>query len=184
MSLDRASRSAPGRLAGLALAAAVLAGCAATPQLSVDSLDQPWPCRSVAWLGEPGQVPASLAEQRLRGFVLDGLRARGYVIDEAQPDCLVHALVFTGVRPGSPVSVGVGAGSWGGNVGGSVGVSVPLGGGSRRTGNVAIDVIDAAANAQVWRGTLENAFATPEPDAMQLSGAVQQVLASLPAPAL
>lgn len=183
MNLDRASRPAAGRLAGLALGVAVLAGCAATPKLSVDSLDQPWPCGSVAWMGEAGQVPASLVEQRLRGYVLEGLRARGYVIDEAQPDCLVHGVVFTGVRPGSPVSVGVGAGSWGGNVGGSVGVSLPLGG-SRRTGNVAIDVIDAAANAQVWRGTLENAFPAPEPDAAELSGAVEQVLASLPAPAL
>lgn len=180
---ERASRPRRGRLAGLALGVAMIAGCASTPQLSVDSLDQPWPCGSVGWLEEPGQVPASLLEQRLRAEVLEGLRARGYTIDQAQPDCLVHGAVFTGVRPGSPVSVGIGAGSWGGNVGGSVGVSLPLGG-SRTTGNLAIDIIDVAANAEIWRGTLENAFPTPEPDAMQLSGAVTQVLAAAPAPAL
>jgi hypothetical protein len=181
---DRASRPRRGRLAGLALGAAVLGGCAATPQLSVDSLDQPWPCSSVAWLDESGQPPASLLQQRLQSEVLSGLQARGYRVDEAAPDCLVHGLVYTGTRPGSPVSVGIGAGSWGSSVGGSVGVSIPLGGGSRKTGNLAIDVIDVKENAQVWRGTLENAFPTPEPDAVQLSGAVQQVLASLPAPAL
>ena len=180
---SQASRSRWGRLAGLALGAVLLSGCAATPQLTVDSLEQAWPCRSVAWLDESGQPPASLVEQRLRADVLAGLQARGYTVDEAQPDCLVHGLVYTGVRPGSPVSVGIGAGSWGSRVGGSVGVSIPVGGGTRKTGNVAIDVIDVAANAQVWRGTLENAFPTPEPDAAQLSGAVKQVLASLPAPA-
>nr|WP_276611231.1 DUF4136 domain-containing protein [Thioalkalivibrio sp. XN8] len=120
--------------------------------------------------------------QRLRAEVLEGLQARGYTIDPAQPDCLVHGVVFTGVRPGSPVSVGIGAGSWGGNVGGSVGVSLPLGG-SRTTGNLAIDIIDVAANAEIWRGTLESAFPTPEPDTAQLAAAVQQVLASVPAPA-
>lgn len=184
MSRDRASRPAVGRLAVLALGTAALAGCAATPQLSVDSLDQPWPCGSVAWLDESGQPPASLLLQRLRADVLAGLQARGYRVDEANPDCLVHGLVYTGTRPGSPVSVGIGAGSWGSRVGGSIGVSIPVGGGPRKTGNLAIDVIDVAANAQVWRGTLENAFPTAEPDAVQLSDAVKQVLASLPAPAL
>ncbi len=98
-------------------------------------------------------------------------------------DCLVSGLIYTGARPGSPVNVGVGAERWGGSFGDSVGISVPLGGGSRTYGNLAVDFIDVELNAQVWRGTLEAAFPTPEPDDAQVAPAVQQVLASLPAPA-
>jgi hypothetical protein len=179
------SRPRRGRLQRLVVllgGAALLAGCAASPSLTVDTLDEPWRCASVAWM-ELSDRPASIAEQRVRGEVMRALEAKGYTVDETDPDCLVSGLIFTGARPGSPVSVGVGAGSWGGNFGGSVGISLPLGGGPRTYGNLGVDFIDRELNAQVWRGTLEAAFPTPEPDDAQVAAAVQQVLASLPAPA-
>jgi hypothetical protein len=161
--------------AGVTLA---LAACATAPTVHVDTADDPMTCSSFAWL-EP-ERPASIAEQRVRAEVMRTLQQKGYAQDEQSPDCYVSGVIFTGARPGSPVSVGVGAGRWGGSVGGSVGVSVPVGGRTRTHGNLAIDVIDIARNAEVWRGTLEAAFRTPEPTSEEVGGAVRQVLEAFP----
>ena len=158
--------------------ALVAGGCASPPRLHVDTADEPVTCTSFGWLGK-GQW-ASITEQRLRAEVMEVLAGKGYVTDEEAPDCRVSGVIFTGARPGSPVSVGLGAGRWGGNTAGSVGVSMPMGGGARTVGNLAIDVIDIALAAEVWRGTLENAFPTAEPTPEQISGAVAQVLAEFP----
>jgi len=168
--------------AGLALAAVLLvaAGCATAPKVYVDTADEPSSCRSFGWLETP-ERPASIAEQRVRTEVMRALAAKGYEVDGESPDCLVSGLIFTGPRPGSPVSVGVGAGRWGGSFGTSVGVSVPVGGGARTVGNLAIDVIDVAKNAEVWRGTLEGAFRTPEPTSDEVGDAVRKVLEGFPA---
>lgn len=168
-------------LGGLGVAA-LLAGCATAPKLAVDTLDEPWRCARVAWM-DVADRPASIAEQRVRAEVMRVLETRGYAVDEEAPDCLVSGLIYTGARPGSPVNVGLGAGRWGGSFGGSIGISLPLGGGPRTYGNLAVDFIDLELNAQVWRGTLEAAFPTPEPDDAQVAAAVQSILASLPAPA-
>ena len=167
-------------LAGIVLVSLALAagGCASPPRLHVDTADEPVTCTSFGWL-EKSQW-ASITEQRLRAEIMEALAGKGYTTDEEAPDCRVSGVIFVGARPGSPVRVGLGAGSWGGNTGGSVGVSMPMGGGARTVGNLAIDVIDIARNAEVWRGTLENAFATGEPTPEQVSGAVAQVLAEFP----
>lgn len=167
--------------AGLALAASVVfaAGCASTPKLYVDRADEAIDCERFGWLQHEGR-PASIAEQRLRAEVNRVLVEKGYGVDDPTPDCLVSGVIFTGARPGSPVSVGLGAGRWGGSFGGSVGVSVPVGGASRTVGNLAIDVIDVAQNAEVWRATLEAAFRTPEPGAEEIASAVGKVLAGFP----
>jgi hypothetical protein len=169
------------RHACLASAASMLltAGCTTTPRLYVDTADEPLECTTFAWL-ENADRPASIAEQRIRAEVMRTLAARGYLEVTSDPDCLVSGVIYTGTRPRSPVSVGLGAGRWGGSFGGSVGVSVPVGGGSRTVGNLAIDVIDVDRNAEVWRGTLEAAFATPEPTSEDIAGAVVKVLEAFP----
>jgi len=166
--------------AGMVLVVLALAtgGCAAPPRLHVDTADEPLTCTSFGWV-EKGEW-ASITEQRLRAEVMEVLAAKGYATDGEGPDCQVSGVIFTGARPGSPVSIGLGAGRWGGNTGGSVGVSMPMGGGTRTVGNLAIDVIDIARAAEVWRGTLENAFPTAEPTPEQIRGAVAQVLAEFP----
>jgi hypothetical protein len=158
-----------------------LAACATSPKLYVDAMDEPLGCSSIAWL-ESSDRPASIPEQRIRTEVLATLEAMGYVIDEEAPDCLVHGLVFTGARPGSPVSVGLGAGRWGGSFGGSVGVSMPMGGGSRTVSNLAIDVINVERNAEVWRGTVESAFSRSDPSPEEVAAAVRHLLESFPLP--
>jgi hypothetical protein len=171
----------PFRSALAAGAVLALAACATSPKLYVDAMDEPLGCTSIAWL-ESSDRPASIPEQRIRAEVLTTLEAMGYVIDEEAPDCRVHALVFTGPRPGSPVSVGIGAGRWGGSFGGSVGVSMPMGGGSRTVSNLAIDVINVERNAEVWRGTLESAFSRSDPSPEEVAAAVRHLLASFPLP--
>ena len=166
---------------GLACAASILltAGCATTPKLYVDTADEPLECTTFAWL-EHTDRPSSIAEQRIRTEVMQALAARGYLEVTSDPDCLVSGVVYTGTRPRSPVSVGLGAGRWGGSFGGSVGVSLPVGGGSKKVGNLAIDVIDVGRNAEVWRATLEPAFATPEPTSDEIVGAVVKVMEAFP----
>lgn len=166
-------------LAGCTLVVMGLSGCATTPKLYVDTVDEPLECTTFAWL-EHADRPASIAEQRIRVEVMQALATRGYLEVTSDPDCLVSAVIYTGTRPRSPVSVGLGAGRWGGSFGGSVGISMPVGGGSKKVGNLAIDVIDVARNAEVWRGTLEPAFASPEPTSDEISGAVTKVLEAFP----
>lgn len=163
-----------------ASAASILltAGCATTPKLYVDTADEPLECTTFSWL--ENEQPASIAEQRLRAEVMQTLAARGYLEVTSDPDCLVSGVIYTGTRPRSPVSVGLGAGRWGGSFGGSVGVSMPVGGGAKKFGNLAIDVVDVERNAEVWRGTLESAFATPEPTSDEIAGAVGEVLEAFP----
>ena len=165
--------------AAIALGLLLVAGCATAPRLYVDTADEPLDCGSVAWLENP-ERPASIAEQRVRAEVMRALQAKGYTEDGDSPDCRVSGAIYTGDRPRSPVSVGLGAGRWGGSFGGSVGVSVPVGGGKRTFGNLAIDVIDVELNAEVWRGTLENAFRTPEPTAAEVAEAVRRILEAFP----
>ncbi len=169
------------RRAWLAGTASILltAGCATTPKLYVDEADEPLECTTFAWL-ENADRPASIAEQRVRAEVMRTLAARGYLEVTSEPDCLVSGVIYSGTRPRSPVSVGLGAGRWGGSFGGSVGVSLPIGGRAKTVGNLAIDVIDVARNAEVWRGTLESAFATPEPTSDEIAGAVVKVLEAFP----
>lgn len=154
------------------------AGCATAPELYVDTSDEPLECNRVGWR-ETGRA-ASIAEQRVRAEVMQTLVAKGYAEDSESPDCQVSGVIYTGARSRSPVSVGVGAGSWGGNVGGSVGVSMPVGGGARTVGHLALDVIDVGRNAEVWRGTLENAFRKPDPTAEEVGAAVRQILEAFP----
>jgi hypothetical protein len=163
----------------LAVTAAVsMAACAAAPRTYVDTADEPFACSSFGWLDH--ERPASIAEQRVRAEAMRTLEAKGYAVESESPDCLVSGVIFTGARPASPVSLGVGAGRWGGRSGGSIGVSVPVGGGARTVGNLAIDVIDVERNAEVWRGTLEGAFRTPDPTSDQVGDAVQRLLEKFP----
>lgn len=169
------------RRAWLVGAASILltAGCATTPKLYVDTADEPLECTTFAWL-EHADRAASIAEQRIRVEVMQALATRGYLEVTSDPDCLVSAVIYTGARPRSPVSVGLGAGRWGGSFGGSVGISMPVGGGAKKVGNLAIDVIDVARNAEVWRGTLEPAFASPEPTSDEIAAAVVKVMEAFP----
>jgi hypothetical protein len=162
---------------GIALS---IAACATAPRVYVDAADEPLSCRSFGWFETP-ERPASIAEQRIRAEAMRLLRVKGYTEDNDEPDCLVSGVIYTGSRPRSPVSVGLGAGRWGGSFGTSVGVTMPVGGGARTVGNLAIDVIDVGLNAEVWRGTLESAFRTPEPTSDEIGEAVRKVLEEFPA---
>jgi hypothetical protein len=168
---------APGfaAVAGISL---MLAACASGPTLLVDSADEPFHCSSIAWLESAG-LPASIAEQRLRNEAMMQLAELGYAEDTEAPDCLVTGGLFSGSRPTSPASVGVGAGRWGGSFGTSVGVSLPVGG-TRSVSNLAIDVIDRERNVEVWRGTLQSAFRTPDPTAAEMAQAVRTILVAFP----
>jgi hypothetical protein len=78
----------------------------------------------------------------------------------------------------SPVSVGLGAGSYGGNVGLSGGVSLPIGGGPQEVyvTNLEVKFIDREKNSIIWEGRAakETAAAPENPTAV-----MQQVVSAL-----
>ncbi|MCC5794241.1 MAG: DUF4136 domain-containing protein [Chromatiales bacterium] len=157
----------------------VLAGCAPREQLYIDAAPVVPACTAFGWF-LPEEQTETLTDQRVRGEVLRILEAKGYSIDAAEPDCLVayRLVTRTRFRPGPSVGVGVGGSS--GRVGGGVGVNVPVGESSQASGALSIDIIDAARNAQVWSGTLENATRSTEPGLGEISAAATRILAEFP----
>lgn len=97
------------------------------------------------------QAPDSLQSQRVRAAVLAAMQAKGYELNETNPNFQISYVLHVYERPKeSGMRIGVGAGGGSGNVGGGVGLSVPVG---KRTESVAaltVDVIDASRKAQVW----------------------------------
>jgi hypothetical protein len=163
----------------LLLPALVLAGCASAPRLYVEAAPQPAACSRFAWF-MPGDEPETFVDQRMRAEVMQGLAAKGYIVDDPEPDCLVayRLVTETRYRPGPSVGVGMGGGS--GRVGGGVGVNVPVGESSSASGRLSLDVIDAARNAQVWSGTLDKATRSAQPTVEEIRAAVAQILAAYP----
>lgn len=156
-----------------------LAGCASAPRLSVEQAPEPIACSRFAWF-MPADQPETFVDRRMRTEVMEVLAAKGYTVDDPEPDCLVayRLVTDTRYRPGPSVGIGMGGGS--GRVGGGVGVNVPVGESSRASGRLSLDVIDAARNAQVWSGTLDKAARSAEPTAEEIRMAVAEILAAFP----
>lgn len=101
--------------------------------------------------------PASVLDTQVRNALRAQLLAKGYEESEDEAGLLVEFQpVAYEEQPGSsPVTIGIGMGSWGRNVGGSVGTSIPVGGRSddRITHRLAIRAVDIANERELWIGT-------------------------------
>jgi Domain of unknown function (DUF4136) len=163
-------------------AAIALAGCAATSNtVRVDQAEQVdlSTCRSFAWLPASDDA-ASLTEQRVQSAATRELEQKGYTFVREQPDCRITYVLETREQPQQKPSVGVGAGGGSRGVGGGIGVSLPIGRGDRYVGDFSLDVIDAARNAQIWRGSIEAAFRGAELTEDEAVAAVEDVLTAFP----
>lgn len=157
-----------------------LAGCS-TSHVRVDKADNnAVKCSSFAWL-RTSKEPESFTEQRVRAAVLQELQKKGYSIAQGEPDCRVTYALNTHERPSSKPHVGVGVGGGSGGLGGGIGVSLPVGKRKGQHGEFAIDVIDAAKNAQIWHGSADVAFGSEEITDKEAAEAASLILDKFPA---
>jgi hypothetical protein len=170
-------------VAGLLVAATgLLSACATAPPPRVvteAAADMP-ECRSIAWAASD-ERPLGLVDQQIRDQVVAALQRRGYRTVDGEAECTIHHrfnTVGTYARSGPSVGLGVGGGS--ARVGGGVGLSFPLGGGQRTNAILALDVVDARRNVQVWGGTAELSMAAQQPRPEELSDAVERLLQAFP----
>jgi hypothetical protein len=85
------------------------------------------------------------------------LLAKGYVESPDAPDFVVayRPVAYEARSGSSPLTIGIGMGTWGRNVGGSVGTSIPVGGqdDERVTHRLAVRAIDPGSERELWIGT-------------------------------
>jgi len=162
----------------LVVATLLLAACASPPKVRVDkdSSTNFASYKTFGWLAiqkappaapEPKPIPGkeaaaaapevnTLADSRVRNAVLTALQAKGYVLNETNPDFRVsYSLNVYEKQKDSGMRIGLGAGGGGGHMAGGVGVSIPVGATKNMMGTMTIDIVDAARNAQVWTGSYE-----------------------------
>jgi hypothetical protein len=169
----------------------LLAACASAPKVRVDkdaSIDFA-SYKSFAWFepqsaaGAPAdqKKTSTLVSQRVRTSVLSALQAKGYALSEAQPDFRVTYVLNVYEKPKeSGMRIGLGAGGGSGNVGGGVGLSFPVGKRTNLVGAMAIDIIDAKRNSQVWTGAYEAQVAAADVSDQDAQKLVATILEKFP----
>lgn len=162
---------------GMVATTLLLAACAAPPKVRVDrdSGINFASYKTFAWLA-PQHVPAAtpvtpspgqevaptapevntLADSRVRSAIVAALQAKGYALNETNPDFRVsYALNVYESQKDSGMRIGFGAGGGSGHIGGGLGVSIPVGKTRNKMSTMTIDIIDGARNAQAWTGSYE-----------------------------
>lgn len=169
----------------VAITILALASCASAPKVRVDQdrtvnfagfktfgwlepASEPAPEAKPAPIGgeKPGEKPAeepvkhetsSLSAQRMRAAVIAAMQAKGYTLDETQPDVRVSYVLNVYERPkDSGMRIGIGAGGSSGHVGGGVGLSIPVGKRTELIGAMTVDIVDPKRKAQIWTGSFES----------------------------
>jgi hypothetical protein len=169
------------RLTGYTVAMIVLAACATPEQrVRVDQAEGGLPnCRTFAWHPIPGDI-ASFTDQRVKVAVMEQLKAKGYAETAENPDCRIAYQLTTNEVPRRKPGVGVGVGGGSRGVGGGIGITLPIGRKSGYTGTFTLDVIEAAKNAQVWRGSVDVGLETAEVSESEAQQLAEEVLGKYP----
>jgi len=170
------------------LAAFLVAACTSTGQSGTEvtryHLDQPIAPQSTAveissttegsnnQIGDYTEIVA--AELTALGFT-------GAGADDADLIAKVNVRKYAQDKPPtrSPVSIGIGGGSYGGNMGVGAGASVPVGGKKGGLANVVelkVDLVQRPGDKTVWEGTAERTLA---PGIVDQSAVVKELAAAL-----
>lgn len=106
------------------------------------------------WGSGSGGKPQSVLYAQTRNALLRELEQRGYQESAQSPDFLVsYELVeHERGRRGSPVTIGIGMGTWGRRVGGHVGTSVGVGGEPGESYRLVIRALDPDRTRELWIG--------------------------------
>ena len=200
------SRSAIVNVASIALTSLALVACNSAPKARIDkdANTNVAHYKTFAWYVPQKEPPKSetpaddkekskspsapvakvntLVEGRVHGSLAAALQAKGYTLDETNPDFRVHYVLNVGERPKeSGMRIGLGAGGGSGNVGGGVGLSLPIGKRTENFGALTVDIIDAKRNAQVWTGSYDNKIASPDIGDADVNKLVGIILEKFPA---
>jgi hypothetical protein len=176
------------RRAGMLLLLATLAACTTPPapdhqsQIAPDADFSAY--SSFGWQPPPAgsaDEPARLLDTNIRNAIRAEMTRRGYVETDQNPDLRVAWETAADERlKSNPFRVGIGLGSFGSNVGGSVNVGSPSVQ-SYREGRLIIHVMDAAANRELWFGSIAGSIEKSRLDADAVARAVALAMQDLPA---
>ncbi|MCL4791486.1 MAG: DUF4136 domain-containing protein [Gammaproteobacteria bacterium] len=175
------------RMPGLLLVA-LLAACTTPPPPDHQSQTAPDAdfsrYSSFGWQAAPASTadqPMRLLDTNIRNAIRAEMTRRGYAETEAKPDLRVAWETAADERVKSnPFRIGIGLGSFGSNVGGSVNVGSPSVQ-SYREGRLIIHVVDAAANRELWFGSIAGSIEKSRLDADAVARAVALAMQDLPA---
>lgn len=127
--------------------------------------------------------PLTVLDSTIRRALLAAFQSKGYVESSADPDFLVgyEAIEQETAARGSPVTIGIGVGTWGRNVGGSVSTSVGVGGadGVRETYRLAVRAVDPDGRRELWVGSTTTI--EPSAESRVVDRAVAGVMRGFPA---
>ncbi len=176
------------RVFALALGIA-LAACATTSQPERQSQRDPdaniagW--STFGWgpaaLDEGGEDTAlSMLDTNIRKAIVAELSRRGYTEVESDPQFLITYEISAQEKvKSSPFQIGIGMGSWGGSGGGGVSVGSQSMQ-SYREGRLVIHAIDAAANKEVWYGSISKALEQRSVEAEDVARVVALTMQDFP----
>lgn len=131
----------------------------------------------------PGAIdePMRLLDTNIRAAIRTEMTRRGYTETEEQPQLLVSYESAADERiKSNPFRIGIGLGSFGSNMGGSVNVGSPSVQ-SYREGRLVIHVLDAAANRELWFGSIAGSMGKGSLDTDMVARAVALAMQDFPA---
>ncbi|MCB1596556.1 MAG: DUF4136 domain-containing protein [Gammaproteobacteria bacterium] len=140
--------------------------------------------RTFGWQPPPAagsEEPMRLLDSNIREAIRTEMTRRGYTEAKDDPDLWIAYETAADERlKSSPFRIGIGVGSFGSNVGGSVNVGSPSVQ-SYREGRLVIHVVDAAANRELWFGSIAGSMQKGSLEADAVARAVALAMQDLPA---
>jgi hypothetical protein len=125
--------------------------------------------------------PMRLLDTNIRTAIRAEMTRRGYTEVDADPQLRVAYETAADERlKSNPFRIGIGLGSFGSNMGGSVNVGSPSVQ-SYREGRLIVHVVDAAANRELWFGSIAGSMGKGKLDADAVARAVALAMQDLPA---
>ncbi len=175
----------------LLLCLATLTACATSkPRTEITRfhLNQPIPAEAIRVEAAASANPASLEYQSYEHYIIDELSRLGFVAGDESADLIAEVAVMRGLQTvaaeRSPVSVGMGGGSYGGSGGVSGGISFPLGGssgGERYVTQLKISIIRLSTKSVLWEGSVRQESKTaPAAPAANMNALVSALFAEFP----
>jgi hypothetical protein len=143
---------------GLLLSLLACAGAGQPKPVWVSAPEANIPALSTFALAEAvDDRPATVLDTQVRNALRTELMKKGYAEASADPDFVVsyQPVAYEARAGSSPVTVGIGMGTWGRRVGGSVGAAIPIGGSDaeRVTHRLTIRAEDPEGRRELWVGT-------------------------------
>lgn len=140
--------------------------------------------RTFGWQPPPAassDEPLRLLDTNIRTAIRAEMTKRGYTEVQDEPQLRVaYETAADDKLKSSPFRIGIGLGSFGSNMGGSVNVGSPSVQ-SYREGRLIIHVVDAAANRELWYGSIAGSMGKGKLDADAVARAVALAMQDLPA---